>query len=129
MTIISRLRRCACTALACMPAIAASQPAATMTLQRFEQREESRLMAADGDGDGRISRAEYIGQARSGKTDPAARFAKIDRNGDGMLDGGEIDAMLTRRFTRLDTNGDGVLTAQERMAARKNVSPAATDGE
>lgn len=91
----------------------------------------------DADGDGRISRAEFI--ARS-----AERFARIDPNGDGIVDqsemaampgGGrmagrmdadnngtltraEFDAMAARRFDRMDANRDGMLDAAERQAGR-----------
>jgi len=87
------------------------------TLQQFQQRQERKLLAADTDGDGKVSKAEFIAAAKAGKGDPAARFAKLDRNGDGMLDRPEIDAMAAQRFRHLDANGDGVATAQERAAA------------
>ena len=66
--------------------------------------------------------------AKAGKHDPAKRFAKLDTNGDGMLDKTEIDAMLSRRFKRLDTNGDGLLSADERAAAHARKAPTAGDG-
>jgi hypothetical protein len=87
------------------------------TLEAFVQQRETKLMAADTNGDGKVSRAEFIAAAKDGKADPATRFAKIDRNGDGMLDKSEVDAMLTRRFQRLDTNADGILSREERAAA------------
>lgn len=89
-----------------------------LTLAQFQQRQERRFLAADTDGDGRVSKAEFLANAKAGKGDPAKRFARLDSNGDGMLDKSEIDAMLAHRFQRMDTNGDGVLTAQERVAAR-----------
>ena len=116
-------------ALAIIPAVGCAQPSdqtasgpapaprthAAPTLQPFLKRQAARLLARDTDGDGRISQVEFI--APGGKGDPAKRFAKIDRNADGMLDTAEIDAILTRRFTRLDSNGDGVLSADERAVA------------
>lgn len=108
------------------PIAACASPAATakapdtgksMTLQQFQARHEKKLLAADTDGDGKVSRAEFLAAAKAGKSDPAKRFAKLDRNGDGMLDRSEIDAMLARRFKRIDSNGDGVVTPQERAAA------------
>lgn len=98
-----------------------------VTLQQYMQRHERKLMADDTDGDGKISRAEFIAAANAGKGDQAKRFAKVDRNGDGMLDKGEIDARLTRRFTRLDTNGDSVLSPDERASAHHKKG-AAGDG-
>lgn len=101
-------------------ALAAQQPdpAGGVTLQQFVEKQEARIMAADSDGDGKVSQAEFEAAMKSGRGDPAARFARLDTNHDGMLDKGEIDAMLAMRFHRLDTNGDGILTTQERMAAR-----------
>lgn len=94
-----------------------------VTLQQFVTRHERKLMADDTDGDGKVSRAEFLAVAKSGKGDPAKRFAKMETNGDGMLDRSEIDAMLTRRFRRLDANGDGVASVDERATAhgRKSV--------
>ena len=93
---------------------------AGVTLERYQQRHEGKLMAADTDGDGRISKAEFLAQAKAGgkggKGNPEKRFAKRDLNHDGMLDKSEIDAMLARKFKRLDTNGDGMLSPQERAA-------------
>jgi Ca2+-binding EF-hand superfamily protein len=108
--------------LAVAPMAACASPAAPVTakgvtLQQFQARHEKKLLAADTDGDGRVSRAEFIAAAKAGKRDPAKRFAKLDRNGDGMLDRSEIDAMLTRRFKRIDSNGDGMVSPQERAAA------------
>lgn len=116
--------------LSLVPVAACAQPAqkegakvpgsarsAGVTLQAFVKRHEQTVRARDTDGDGKVSRAEFLAGARSGKGDPARRFAKIDINGDGMLDRAEIRAMLTRRFKRMDTNGDGVANADERTAA------------
>lgn len=89
------------------------------TLQMFVQRHERKLMADDTDGDGKVSRAEFLAAVKAGNGDPAERFARIDRNDDGVLDRTEIDAMLTRRFSRLDTNGDGALGPDERAAAHQ----------
>lgn len=89
---------------------------AGLTRQVFLKRHATKLLARDTDGDGKVSQIEFL--AAGGKGVPAKRFAKMDRNADGLLDKAEIDAMLTHRFTRLDRNGDGVLSADERAAAR-----------
>lgn len=102
--------------------------AAGVTLSTFVARRERKLLAGDTDGDGKVSRAEFLAAAKSGKADPAKRFAKIDANGDGTLDRAEIDAMLSRRFKRQDTNGDGLLGAAERTAARSREGKMAGDG-
>jgi hypothetical protein len=88
-----------------------------MSLDQFLSRQTSRIMAADTDGDGKVSRAEMAAAAKNGR-DPSRRFDAMDANHDGMLDASEIRAALTRRFHRLDRNGDGLLTPDERMAGR-----------
>jgi Ca2+-binding EF-hand superfamily protein len=95
------------------------------------------MMRADTNGDGMISRAEYMAQAD-------ARFARMDKNGDGQLSGDELggpgrhgggmmmaadtnhDGVITRaeydaqaadRFAKLDANGDGQVSPDEMKAA------------
>ena len=97
-------------------------------MQAFIARHEKKIMADDTDGDGKVSRAEFLAAAKSGKGDPARRFAKLDQNGDGMLDKSEIDATLTRRFRHQDTNGDGLLSPDERAAAQARKMKGAGDG-
>lgn len=97
---------------------------AGLSLATFATRQQRRLLARDTDGDGTISRAEFLGGAGRAKVDPARRFVGLDRNGDGAVDRAEIDAMAARRFARLDTDGDGVLSAGERSVARTRVGTA-----
>lgn len=108
-------------ALAVVPVAlsARAQPPATggMSLDQFLARQTSRIMAADTDGDGKVSRAELAAAAKNGR-DPSRRFDAMDTNPDGMLDVAEIRSALTRRFQRLDRNGDGIVTPDERMAGR-----------
>lgn len=89
-----------------------------MSRDAFVARGEAALLRADTDGDGRISRAEWLAHAaqRGMKGRPERQFARLDLNGDGYLDKSEIDAMLARRFAKRDTNADGVLTPDERHA-------------
>lgn len=102
---------------------AASPPAAPqaqgITLDQFLARQSGRIMAADTDGDGRVSKAEMMAMPTRGGHDPSRMFDRMDANHDGYLDRAEIRAALTRRFQRMDKNGDGVLTPDERMAARE----------
>lgn len=107
----------------------AASPRGGMTSQEFITRRERRMLAADTDGDGRVSKTEFLAAAAQGKGrgDPARRFAKLDRNGDGMIDRPEIAAMLAHRFARLDTDGDGSLSATKRPAARMAVKRAAPE--
>ena len=92
---------------------------AGLTLQDFTARRERRMLSADTDGDGKVSRSEFVASATAGKGDPAGRFSRLDRNADGALDRQEIASLMARRFGRLDADGDGVLTPAERMAAKK----------
>ena len=85
-------------------------------LQQFQQRRERRVMAADANHDGRVSRAEFVAVMTNGKGDPAKRFTHLDRNRDGFVDRTEIDEAASKRFRRLDVNGDGRLTREERKA-------------
>ncbi|WP_242187278.1 EF-hand domain-containing protein [Sphingomonas sp. CARO-RG-8B-R24-01] len=75
-------------------------------------------MAADTNGDGRVSQAEFMAVMTTGKGDPGKRFAHLDRNGDGFVDRTEIDDAAAKRFRRLDSDGDGRLTHKERKAGR-----------
>lgn len=102
--------------------------AASVSLSTYQARHARKLLAADTDSDGKVSRAEFLAAGKGGKADPAKRFAKLDANGDGTLDKAEIDAMLSRRFRRLDTNGDGLISADERAAAHARKGKDAGDG-
>lgn len=102
---------------ALLPAAAMAQagPADGMTLDQYMARALPRMMAADTDGDGRISKAEAEAMGRGGGE---RIFDRADANHDGILDKAEIQAALARRFQRMDANGDGVVTAEERAARR-----------
>lgn len=102
---------------------AASSAHGGMSLDQFVQRQTARIMAADTDGDGKVSRAELAATARNGR-DPSRRFDAMDVNHDGYLDAEEIRTTLTRRFHRLDRNGDDLVTPDERMAGRARMSQA-----
>lgn len=95
-------------------ASAGGQGAPGLTLRQFQQRREQRILAADTDHDGKVSLAEFTAAMANGKADPARRFARLDRNGDGRVDRQEIAAMAARRFGRIDADGDGRVTKAER---------------
>lgn len=99
---------------ALIPAAALAQdaPGGAMTLDQYMARALPRTMAADTDGDGRISKAEAQAMGHGGER----MFDMADTNHDGMLDKAEIQAALTQRFQRMDANGDGVVTPEERAA-------------
>ena len=46
-------------------------------------------------------------------------FARLDTNGDGVIDREEYRALAAQRFDRMDTNKDGKVTAEERQAMRQ----------
>ncbi len=45
-------------------------------------------------------------------------FARLDTNGDGVIDREEFRAQAAQRFDRMDTNKDGKIDPAERQAAR-----------
>jgi len=82
----------------------------------------------DTDGDGRISRMEFLTappRGADGRVPAVIRarrekvFARIDMNGDGYIDAAEREASLKRWFARRDLDGDGRLSYSEIEAARK----------
>ena len=110
-----------------------ASPPDMITRAQFEAEQVTRVMAADSDGDGRVSKAEWAAHAparppslggmggrgtpadaRERRFDPAAMFDRLDANGDGFVDRSEALAAADRRFDRMDANGDGVVTPDER---------------
>lgn len=81
--------------------------------RQAQQRETMRWRAMDTNGDGRITRSEWRGNARA--------FANHDWNNDGVLSGDELRSVqgdrptdwTAERFTDLDRNRDGRLTRGE----------------
>ena len=94
-------------------AFAQSQGAA---LADFQAKGRTKLLEADRNGDGRLSRAEW--NARQGSasrsSNPATVFKRLDTDRDGKLDQRELDELLARRFSQMDANADGQLTRDER---------------
>jgi len=68
------------------------------------------MMRADTNGDGMISRAEFMAQAD-------ARFARMDKNGDGVITADEMGGMASRGpgggLMAADTNHDGKISRAE----------------
>jgi Ca2+-binding EF-hand superfamily protein len=64
--------------------------------------------AADTDGDGLVSEAEFT-------RDAAAAFAGLDANRDRKLTPAELGLHDSAQFKKVDANGDGVLTFKEVM--------------
>lgn len=88
--------------------------------QGYPTTPSSYLALIDGNGDGRISEAEYVEYLGAG-------FRRMDYNGDGVLDADELpagprrtprtlaafQADIRRQFRKLDRDHDGHLNAKE----------------
>lgn len=113
------------------PPAAATPPAVVpaakpdLTLAMFQKRREKAVMAADTDGDAKVSLSEWttLLAKRGGKADPAKSFARIDSNHDNFIDHTEFDAFFAKRFARLDINADGVLAVDERAGHKNAAKP------
>ncbi|RZK82881.1 MAG: hypothetical protein EOO66_25775 [Methylobacterium sp.] len=105
------------------PAVTDPPKGAGAALATFLSRNRTRIMRADADHDGRVSRAEWAAwwDARPGKGpyDPAGRFRAIDADGDGFLTAEEIDTTSSKRFARLDADHDGRVVRAERPCRAK----------
>jgi hypothetical protein len=85
------------------PTAPLAAPASPLTAA---EREARRLARYDKDGNGAVSRAEYLVNRRKA-------FERADVNKDGRLDFEEFAATTTRKFMRADRNGDGALSPKE----------------
>ena len=73
-----------------------------------------RIMKADANGDGQVTRAELIAWR-------AQQFARLDRNGDGFISMSDVPALMASRFegqikllnSQFDTNHDGRVSRDE----------------
>lgn len=90
------------------------------TLAQFQAAARRKIERRDTDGDGKISLPEWGGGNSGDSPKRNQAFARIDKNGDGQLDGGDIDTELANRFTRLDKDRSGTLTREERRARKKD---------
>lgn len=92
-------------------------PAQGVTSAQFIARHVDHFMAADKDGDGKVSLSELEASGR-GKRKAAHLFQQMDANHDGFVDRNEAQAYFAQRFQHLDRNGDGVLEPNERHPAK-----------
>lgn len=79
--------------------------------------------AADADGNGALSRAEFDTMAGAREGRRASRgtnhFDRMDSNNDGTLSLAEMSAPMIAMFERADADNDDVVTRDERRAARQ----------
>ena len=59
------------------------------------------------------ARSQERRQKRQARTEQIRRLKRPDTNGDGMLSRDEHNQAMQARFARMDKDGDGVLSAQE----------------
>lgn len=59
-----------------------------------------------------VAWADHHGGDHHGKG-AMRHFDKMDKNGDGVIDAGEAEAMRAKMFARLDTDGDSFVTQAE----------------
>ena len=83
--------------------------------QQQQQRGAALIQSADRNGDGTVSREEFLASR-------AQQFGRRDRNQDGFLDGADAGdraatrprrAMADRVQGRMDSNGDGKVSKEE----------------
>lgn len=91
--------------------------------QRRKEHRQARLKMMDSNGDGQVSKDEFLAYAN---TKAAQRFARMDRNQDGILSADELGMRTCHHhrhtgrkglFSKIDANHDGVVTLEESRAA------------
>lgn len=117
-----------------------------VTQGEYDSVRKQRFSAADTNGDGWLSEAEYVAEfegrlqqqyAAASKAPDAryegsmkqayVRFKVLDTNKDGKLTNDEELAIADRSYKRADANGDGKVDgADEKIAAAKRAAQAAT---
>lgn len=122
----SAARSCVCVraALRALPRVLACGVLCAVAVAAQAQVQDSQqyLQRMDTDGDGRVSRDEYLAWM-------SYAFDQRDLDHDGVLQGEELPgrrgkpitraahrATLVERFARQDANGDGYLSARELLA-------------
>ncbi|MBM3501191.1 MAG: hypothetical protein FJX74_21280, partial [Armatimonadetes bacterium] len=83
-----------------------------------------RIMKADADGDGAVTKEE-LEQARRkmGGRFIDKLFERFDANQDGKLTKEELPAQFAEKLMQADADGDGAVTKEELQAAREKLGP------
>jgi Ca2+-binding EF-hand superfamily protein len=72
------------------------------------------VATADADGDEQVTSVELLSVVRRHvQRQVAARFARLDRNRDGLVTRSEVPTMVAARFARFDSDASGAFTALE----------------
>lgn len=103
-------------ALLAIPAIGGLAPLAHAQNAAMPDASEllGRIMEADANGDGRVTRPELLAYR-------AKQFGRLDRNGDGFIDAGDVPGIMASHFeprlrmlvNQFDANHDGRVSHDE----------------
>jgi len=103
-----------------------------LTKDELPERAAEKLMVADADGDGAVTKEE-LEQARPGRGGGGgfggpggpppieSLFERFDKNGDGKLTQDEVPEWCAERLMKADADGDGAVTKEELEQARQKL--------
>jgi len=90
-----------------------------MTRAEFDAQRAARFADIDADGDGALSQDELAAHREAKWAERRARmFNELDADDDGAISKAEFAAPPVDMFARLDQDGDGVVTKEEAENAR-----------
>jgi Ca2+-binding EF-hand superfamily protein len=98
-----------------------------VTKENMEQRQAERFARMDTDGDGRLSVDELHAGLQRERSERMHKW--LDRDGDGFVSAEELAAMQNKRFAKMDANGDGVLDKDEMRSSRRDMKDRAVRGQ